>query len=49
MGQGAYDVRPTSKLFMKIVVGLITTQFSIQVELGDSMPITLLEDEQKLF
>jgi hypothetical protein len=39
MGQGTYDVRPTSTLFMKIVVDLITTQFSIQVELGNSMPI----------
>jgi hypothetical protein len=39
MGQGAYGVRPTSKLFMKIMVSLMTTQFFIQVELGGSMPI----------
>jgi hypothetical protein len=39
MGQRAYDVRPTNTLFMKIVVGLITTQLSIQVELGDLMPV----------
>jgi hypothetical protein len=39
MGQGTYDVRPTSTLFMKIVVDLITTHFSLQIELGNSMPI----------